>query len=97
MEVFFIIVPFYCGLAIMLVKNPVYVIYFFILIVLHMAVFLFFLNLDIFAFILLVIYVGAIAILFVFMVMLLQIKLFERLFSVVNFVLVLLDCFVVFM
>ena len=58
-------------------KNPVYSVFFLILVFCNSAGLLLLLNLDFFALIFLIVYVGAIAVLFLFVVMMLNIKLTE--------------------
>ena len=65
------------GIMVIRAKNPVYSVFFLILVFCNVSGLLLLLNLDFFAMVFLVVYVGAIAVLFLFVVMMLNVKLAE--------------------
>jgi len=68
----------YSSFSMIWVKNPVYIICFFIFIIVQMVmVMVSVYGMSFFIFVLLLVYIGAIAVLFLFMVMLLNVKIYE--------------------
>ncbi len=77
LSLFFAINIILCSFLVILSKNPIYSIFFLILVFLNTTAFLILIGAEFIALLLLIVYVGAIAVLFLFVVMMLNVKLLE--------------------
>lgn len=77
LSLFFAINIILCSFLVILSRNPIYSIFFLILVFLNTTAFLILIGAEFIALLLLIVYVGAIAVLFLFVVMMLNVKLLE--------------------
>lgn len=76
-SLFFSINIIFCAFLVILSRNPIYSIFFLVLVFLNTTAFLLLIGAEFIALLLLIVYVGAIAVLFLFVIMMLNVKLLE--------------------
>lgn len=97
---FQILIIFFSCLAV-LVKNPVYSIFFLLLVFLNSACLILLMNFEFLALLFLIVYIGAIIVLFIFVIMMVNIKIldfsvkfFDQIYSILFVIILFWSCYV---